>query len=181
MQSKAQTVEKYLAEIPEDRRRAIEAVRATILENLPVGYEEGMQYGMIGYFVPHSVYPPGYHCNPSQPLPYAALASQKNHMSIYLMCVYGDAEHAAWFEKAWKKSGKKLDMGKSCVRFKKLDDIPLAVIGEAIRRIPVSKFIEFYEQATQATAGKRKVKAAKPKAASKKTAPTRKHSAKKAK
>ena len=147
MQSKATTVKQYLAELPADRREAIAAVRAVILKNLPKGYAEGMQHGMIGYFVPHSVYPPGYHCDPKQPLPFAGLASQKNHMAIHLMCVYGDADHEAWFRRAWAESGKKLNMGKSCVRFKKLDDVALKVIGAAIKRVPVKKFIAHYEAA----------------------------------
>ncbi len=154
MQSKARTVKEYLAGLPDDRREAIEAIRAVVLKNLPRGYEEGMQYGMIGYFVPHSVYPAGYHCDPKQPLPFAGLASQKNHMAIYLMCIYGDPEHATWFRAAWSKTGKKLDMGKSCVRFKKIEDVPLRVIGEAIRRVPAKKFIEQYEE-TINFAGKR--------------------------
>ncbi len=125
MQSKATTVEQYLGELPADRREAVQAIRNVILKNLPKGYEEGMQYGMIGYFVPHSIYPPGYHCDPKQPLPFACLASQKNYISVYLGCVYGNPEHEAWFREAWAKSGKKLDMGKSCVRFKKLDGVML--------------------------------------------------------
>ncbi len=149
MQSKAATVEEYLSELPEERREALAAVRDVVLENLPKGYEEGMQYGMIGYFVPHSVYPSGYHCDPRQPLPFAGLASQKNHMSIYLMCVYGDPEHEAWFRQAWEKTGKKLDMGKSCVRFKKIDDVPLKVVGQAIKRVPAKKFIARYESVVQ--------------------------------
>ena len=153
MQSKATSVAEYLSELPGDRREAIEAVRAVILKNLPKGYEEGVQYGMIGYYVPHSVYPAGYHCDPKQPLPFAGLASQKNHMSLYLMCIYGDPENEAWFRAAWAKTGKKLDMGKSCVRFKKIDDVPLKVIGEAIRRVPAKKFIEHYESAIK-SAGK---------------------------
>lgn len=161
MQSKASTVEEYLASLPEDRREALQAVRETILENLDEDFEEGMQYGMIGYYVPHGVYPPGYHVDPKQPLPYAALASQKNYMSLYLMGIYtgrpgGDSEneHAAWFREAWTASGKKLDMGKSCVRFKKLDGVPLDVVGEAIRRIPAKDHIAAYEAALEA-AGKR--------------------------
>jgi hypothetical protein len=154
MQSKATTVEQYLAELPADRREALQAVREAILKHLPKGYEEGMQYGMIGYYVPHSVYPPGYHCDPKQPLPFAGLASQKNYMSIYLMCIYGDGEHAAWFHEAWTKTGKKLDMGKSCIRFKKLDDVPLKVIGQAIKRVPVKKYIEHYESVIKCPAGK---------------------------
>ncbi len=147
MQSKAKTVSEYLAGLPDDRREAIQAVRAVILKNLSKGYQEGMQYGMIGYFVPHSVYPPGYHCDPKQPLPFAGLASQKNYISMSLMCVYGDPEHERWFRAAWAKTGKKLDMGKSCVRFKKIDDVPLEVIGEAVRRVPAKKFIAHYESA----------------------------------
>jgi|SRR6516162_7348308 hypothetical protein len=143
MQSKAITVEQYLAELPDDRRAAIEAVRRVILENLDKDYEEGMQYGMIGYYVPHRVHPAGYHCDPQQPLPFASLASQKNHMSLYLMCIYGDSEHSRWFRKAWAATGKKLDMGKACVRFKKLEDLALDVIGEAIRRVPAKKYIAF--------------------------------------
>ena len=153
MQSKAKTVDQYLADLPDDRREALQRVRAVVLKNLPKGYEEGMQYGMIGYFVPHSVYPPGYHCDPRQPLPFAGLASQKHHMSIYLMCIYSDEEHKAWFREAWAASGKKLDMGKSCVRFKKLDDVPLKVIGEAIKRVPAKKFIDHYESVIK-SAGK---------------------------
>ena len=105
------------------------AVRDVILANLPKGYEECMNYGMIGYVVPHSFYPAGYHCDPKQPLMYASLASQKNHMAIYMMCVYGDPATRQWFEEAYSATGKKLDMGKSCIRFKKLDDVALDVIG----------------------------------------------------
>ncbi|MBI2824674.1 MAG: DUF1801 domain-containing protein [Planctomycetia bacterium] len=147
MQSKATTVREYLAELPEDRRRAIAAVRAVILKNLDKDYEEGMQYGMIGYYVPHRVYPAGYHCDPRQPLPFACLASQKNHMSLYLMSLYGSKAHLKWFEKAWAKAGKKPDMGKSCVRFKKLEDVALDVIGEAIARVPAKKYIAHCEMA----------------------------------
>ena len=159
VQSKAKTVKQYLAELPADRREALAAVRTVILKNLPKGYAEGMHYGAIGYCVPHSVYPPGYHCDPTQPLPFAGLASQKNYMTVSLMCVYEDSEHAAWFREAWVKAGKKLDMGKSCVRFKKLDDVPLKVIGQAIKRVPVKKFIENYESAIKSP-GRRTAKAA---------------------
>lgn len=145
MTSKATTVEQYLAELPEDRRHAISAVREVILKNLPKGYEEGMQYGMIAYYVPHSIYPKGYHCDPKQPLTYAALASQKNYMSIYLMCEYGHTDNREKFVEAYKASGKKLDMGKSCVRFKKLDDLPLEVIGDAIGRVPVDTYVSMVE------------------------------------
>ena len=167
MQSQAQTVRDYLASLPPERRSAIEAVRKVILANLDAQYQEGMQYGMIGYYVPHSVYPPGYHCDPRLPLQFAALASQKNYMSLYLMGVYcgcdgGEpTEHAKWFQTAWKKSGKKLDMGKACIRFKSVDDLPLEVIGEAIRRLPARSYIKFYEAARAEQAKKASARAAK--------------------
>ncbi|MBL8758629.1 MAG: DUF1801 domain-containing protein [Phycisphaerae bacterium] len=148
MQSKADTVERYLAELPDDRRAALQAVREVILANLDKGYAECMNYGMIGYVIPHSIYPPGYHCNPKLPLPMAGLASQKNYMSLYLITVYGEGtEGETWFRKAWAKSGKKLDMGKCCIRFKRVEDLALDVIGQAIRRVPVKTFIEYYERA----------------------------------
>ncbi len=146
MQSKAKTVKEYLAELPEDRRKALNAVRKVIKANLGQGYAEGMQYGMIGYYVPHKIYPPGYHCDPTQPLPFAGLASQKNHMSIYMMCIYGDAAHEARFRKAWAATGKKLDMGRSCIRFKRVEDVPLELIGATIARVPVEEFIAVYEK-----------------------------------
>lgn len=145
MTSKAATVEEYLAELPDDRREAISAVRCEILKNLPKGYEEGMQYGMIGYYVPHSIYPDGYHCDPKQPLPFAGLASQKNHMAVYLGCVYGSKDEEKWFVEEYKKTGKKLDMGKSCIRFKKLENLPVELIGKAVKRAPVKKFVAEYE------------------------------------
>ncbi len=181
MQSKATTVEEYLAGLPEDRRQAIEAVRAVILRNLDKDYEEGMQYGMIGYYVPHHVYPAGYHCDPRQPLPFAGLASQKNHCSLYLMCVYGESEVSKWFQEAWAKTGKKLDMGKACVRFKKSEDLALDVIGETIRRVPAAKYIAVCEAARTA-ARKPAAKSgksqplAKAKVAAKKPKPARKKS-----
>src|ERR1043166_6063897 len=116
MTSKAKTVSEYLKALPEDRRAAISAVRDVILANLSKGYAECMQYGMIGYVVPHSLYPAGYHCRPSEPLTYAMLGSQKNHMALYLMCAYGDPKTNEWFRKAYAATGKKLDMGKACVR-----------------------------------------------------------------
>jgi hypothetical protein len=147
MQSKAKTVAEYLKSLPPDRRAAIEAVRKVILKNLPKGFKETMQYGMIGYVVPHSLYPPGYHCDPKQPLPFACLASQKNHMALYLMTVYGNNEVESWFRKEYAAAGKKLNMGKSCIRFKKLDDLPLEVIGKVIARVPVKDYIAIYEKA----------------------------------
>ena len=145
MQSKAATVVAYLAELPEDRRKALEAIRKVIRKNLDKDYEERMQYGMIGYCVPHRVFPAGYHCDPKQPLPFAGLASQKNYMSLYLMCVYGNEGEREWFHEQWTKSGKKLDMGKACVRFKKLEDVPLDVIGEAQRCLQIISKEDFVE------------------------------------
>ncbi len=143
VQSKAQTVKEYLAELPPDRRKEIETLRKVILANLPKGYEECMSYGMIGYVIPLSRYPETYN---KQPLAIAALASQKNYMSVYLMCVYGEKQYMEWFKKSFEASGKKLDMGKSCVRFKKSDDLPLDVIGEAIAKVSVENYIKFYEK-----------------------------------
>jgi hypothetical protein len=156
MRSDARTVDQYLAELPEDRREAISALRKVILKNLPRGYEEGMAYGMIGYHVPHSIYPAGYHCDPAQPLPFAALASQKNHMALYLMCIYSESEYERWFREAWARAGKKLDMGKSCIRFKKLADVPLDVVGAAIKKVPVKKYVETYEAARGKSVAKKK-------------------------
>lgn len=165
MQSKAMTVAAYLKELPDDRRKAIKAIRKEIRDHLPKGYKEGMQYGMIGYFVPHRIYPAGYHCDPSQPLPYAHLASQKNHMAIYLFGMYSNPEISDWFIQQWKHSGKKLDMGKSCVRFKKIEDVPLALIGQVIAKVPVKEMIREYEAAIDPS----KRKAAGKKGAKKKT------------
>ena len=148
MQSKAATVKEYLASLPPDRRTALEAVRKVINDNLDKGFEEGMSYGMMGWYVPHSIYPGGYHCNPEQPLPFAGLASQKNAMSLYLMCTYGDKSQRDTFVSEWKKTGKKLDMGKSCVRFKAVDDLDLPLIGEIIGGTPLDRFVEAVREAT---------------------------------
>ena len=146
MKSNAKTVDEYLLALPPDRRALFSAVREVVRANLPEGYEEQLQYGMIGYVVPHKLYPPGYHCDAKQPLTYACLGSQKNYLAIYLMSVYGDPATEAWFKKAWLATGKKLDMGKSCVRFKKLEDVPLDVIGQVIARTPVSQYIAAVER-----------------------------------
>jgi len=172
MQSKATTVAQYLDELPADRREAIEAVRDVILKNLPKGYEEGMQYGMIGYYVPHSIYPDGYHCDPKQPLPFASLASQKNHMALYMMCLYIDSKREQWFREAWTKTGRKLDMGKSCVRFKKIEDVPLSVVGQAIKKVPVPAFIKFYESVLKSTSASARKKPTARKSAAKTTKKT---------
>jgi len=142
LKSQAATVEAYLDQLPEDRRAAISAVRKAILKNLPKGYEEVMNYGMITYQIPLERYPNTYN---GQPLCYAGLASQKNHMAVYLMCVYGSKEIETWFREEFKKAGKKLDMGKSCVRFKKLEHLPLAVIGKAIKKVSAKEHIAHYE------------------------------------
>lgn len=139
--------------LPDERRVIVETVRHVILAKLDSGYSEAMQYGMIGYAVPHCVFPAGYQCDPKQPLPFAALASQKSYVSLYLMGLYfgctcdHETDNAKWFRETWAKSGKKkLDMGKRCVRFKKLDEVALDVIGEAVRRMPAQLYIERYQQ-----------------------------------
>jgi hypothetical protein len=142
MRSDAATVDAYLAELPGERREAIEAVRRVILDNLPDGFVEGMQYGMIGYFVPLERYPETYN---GEPLSVAGLASQKRYMSLYLMCVYAD-DDVSWFEERWTATGRTLDMGKSCVRFRRLEDVALDVVGEAIARTSVDDFIAQYER-----------------------------------
>ncbi|MDY6834626.1 MAG: DUF1801 domain-containing protein [Chloroflexota bacterium] len=138
MQSGAVTVEEYLNELPEERRQAIDAVRQVILENLPEGYEEVMNWGMITYQVPLETYPDTYN---KKPLMYAALASQKNHMAVYLTAIYMDEKASREFEKAYKSTGKRYDVGKSCVRFRKVEDLPLDLIGNSIASLEVSKFI----------------------------------------
>jgi hypothetical protein len=184
MKSKATTVKAYLASLPADRRLGIEAVRKVIRANLDKHYEESMLWGMIGYAVPHRVWPHGYHCDPSKPLMMAALSSQKNNLTVYLMSVYSDKSERAWFQKAWAKAGKKLNMGGCCIRFTKVEDAALDVIGEAIRRTPAKAYIERYVQTLASTGrgpdGKKlKPAAAKKKAASKPTKKPAKKSAKK--
>jgi uncharacterized protein YdhG (YjbR/CyaY superfamily) len=142
MRSDAQTVTEYIARLPEERRAAIREVRGTILANLPEGYEEAMEWGMITYQVPLARYPDTYN---GKPLMYAALASQKRHMAVYLTAVYADEEARDEFLEAYRASGKKLDMGKSCVRFTKLENLPLDLIGKVIRAYPVDDYIGIYE------------------------------------
>ncbi len=146
MQSKATTVDAYLAELPEDRQKAITELRKVIKKNLPKGFQETLGYGMIGYVVPHTKYPAGYHCNPKDPLPFMNVASQKNFIAVYHMGVYADTKLLKWFTEAHAKaSPKKLDMGKSCMRYKKAEDIPFALIGELASKISVDEWIEKYE------------------------------------
>ncbi len=150
------TVKDYLASLPEARREAISAIRERVVANLPKGYEEGIQYGAIGYYVPHSVCPDGYHCDPKQPVPFLSLASKKSGMTINFFGIYVHAEAKKRFVSAWKKSGCKLDMGAACVRFKKLDDVPLDVVGAAVASLPVDEFLEHYEAIVPAKARKKR-------------------------
>ncbi len=148
MTSKATTVAAYLDEIPAERRDAFEKLRKTILTNLPKGFTECMNYGMLGYVVPHSLYPPGYHCDPALPLPFASLASQKNSVNFYHMGIYADPKLLQWFQDEFPKHSKaKLDMGKSCIRFKKMDDIPYDLIGALMKKMTVKDWIDRYESA----------------------------------
>lgn len=148
------SVAAYLASLPEDRRAALARVREVINAHLPAGFEERMQYGMISWCVPESVLPARETYN-QQPLCLASLGAQKNHMALYLMCVCGDPQERAWFQAAYRKSGKKLDMGRSCVRFKTLDALPLEVIGEAIARVSLERYVAFYRQSRAARSGTR--------------------------
>ena len=141
VRSTAETVDQYLAELPDDRRAAITEVRQAILDNLPNGFIEAMNWGMISYEVPHETFPDTYN---KKPLMYAALASQKNHMAVYLTTVYGNPELEQWFRDAYMASGKKLDMGKSCVRFKKLEHLPVDLIGETIGKVSLDQFLDIY-------------------------------------
>lgn len=152
------TVEQYLQGLPAERRRTMEAIREVILKSLPQGYEEGIQYRMIGYFVPHRIYPSGYHCDRSQPLPFVQIGSQKNHTGLYLFCIYGNSDLEQWFREEWKKTGKKLDMGKACIRVKKLEDVPLKLIGRLVKKLPVKKYIAHYESNLANTGSQRKPK-----------------------
>lgn len=147
MQSKAATPEAYLSEIPVDRQKAFNKLRSVIKKNLPKGFSETMGYGMLGYVVPHSKYPAGYHCNPKDPLPFIGIASQKNFIAIYHMGVYANPTLLKWFITAHAKaSPKKLDMGKSCIRYKNPDDIPFELIGELVTKITPDEWIEIYEK-----------------------------------
>lgn len=156
MTSNAATVEEYLAELTEDRRVAAEKMRAAILANLGEGYEEGIQYGHIGYYVPHSIYPSGYHCDPKQPVPFVGIGNQKGHLGFYGFCLYVDEGLKAWFIEEHEKRGYKLDMGAGCVRYKKMDQIPFDLIGEVVARVPLEKFLAYYEQSIPESKKKKK-------------------------
>ncbi len=148
MQSKAATPEEYVESLPEDRREAINKLRKVIRKNLPKGFVEEMSYGMIGYVVPHKLYPKGYHCDPKLPLPFLNIASQKNFIAVYHMGIYMNPKLLDWFTNEYPKhSKKKLDMGKSCLRFKKPDEIPYDLIGELASKMTVAEWVSLYEKA----------------------------------
>ena len=149
MQSDAQTPNEYIAGLPEDRKKAVSEIRDVIRKSLPEGFKEGVAYGMIGWVVPHSLFPKGYHCDPTKPLMMMSLGSQKNYISLHHMGLYS-GPLLEWFQTEWKKATPaKLDMGKCCIRFKKMDDIPLALIGELATKLTPQKWIEIYVNALQ--------------------------------
>lgn len=146
MQSKATSPKQYLEELPEDRKEPIQKLRQQILDNLPKGVKETMGYGMLGYVIPHSVYPDGYHCTPEKPLPFMNLASQKNFIGVYSMVLYAKKDLYDWFVTEYAKRCKyKLDMGKSCIRLKKMNDIPFELIGELTAKVSAEEWIQLYE------------------------------------
>lgn len=146
MTSKATTVEEYLEQVPSERLPSFSRLRTTILENLPKGFEETMNYGMIGYLVPHQIYPAGYHCDPALPLPFANLASQKNFIALYHMGLFASVDLLQWFTESYGEFSKtKLDMGKSCIRFKKPEAIPFDLIGMLMQKLTVEDWIAIYE------------------------------------
>jgi hypothetical protein len=146
MQSKAATVDDYIDELPEDRKAAMKKLRAVVKKNLPKGFQECMNYGMIGYVVPHSKYPAGYHCDPKMPLPFMNIASQKNFIALYSMAMYANPKLLKWFTDGYSKvTGKKIDMGKSCMRYKKPEDIPYELIGELASKMTPDEWIGQYE------------------------------------
>ena len=146
MTSDVKTTEEYIGQLPKDRKEAISKLRKVILDNLPKGYEEQMNYGMLGYVVPHSIYPEGYHCDTKLPLPFMNLASQKNFIAVYHMGIYANKELMDWFTSEYPKySKRKLDMGKSCIRFKKIEEIPYQLIGELASKMTTKDWITIYE------------------------------------
>ncbi len=147
MQSSATSATDYIAEMPVERQAAFKKLRAAIKKNLSPGFKEAMGYGMLGYCVPHSKYPAGYHCNPKDPLPFMSIASQKNFIAVYHMGIYASPELLKWFTEAHAKaSPKKLDMGKSCIRYKKPEDIPIDLIGELAGKMSADEWIALYEK-----------------------------------
>ena len=148
MKIEANSPNDYILKLPKDRQEVVSELRKVVLDNLPKGFSEEMSYGMIGYVVPHSIYPDGYHCDPKLPLPFLSIASQKNFVAFYHMGIYSDEILFDWFVKEYPNhSNYKLDMGKSCIRFKRMNDIPYELIGELVRRISVDNWIQTYETA----------------------------------
>ena len=148
MQYDAKSPDEYIASLPEDRKRAVSELRKAINDNLPKGFKETMGYGHMGWVVPHETYPAGYHCDPAQPLPFIGIGSQKNHIALYHMGIYSDPSLLAWFEAEWPKhSDRKLDMGKSCIRFKKPEHVTVALIGELASKMSPEQWIGMYEKA----------------------------------
>ena len=146
MKASGNTVEEILKNLPEDRAEAFNKLHAIIVQNMPKGFEAAISYGGLGYVVPHTIYPAGYHCKPTEPLPFAGLASQKNSINFYHMGIYSNPELLEWFVSEYPKHSKqKLDMGKSCVRFKKFDQIPFELIGELMQKMTVKQWIDLYE------------------------------------
>ena len=144
---KPATVNAYVAGLPVDRKAIIAALRRVINQNIPKGFQECISYGMIGWVVPHTLYPAGYHCDPSLPLPFINLGSQKNHISLHLMCLYMDSKMMEWFTAQWIKiSAKKLAMGKRCLRFQKADNVPLELIAKLVQKISPKQWIDIYER-----------------------------------
>lgn len=143
---KAETPEQFIDQLPEERKNAVEQLRKTIQEQLPIGFTETLSQGMLAYVVPHALYPEGYHCNPAEPLPFISIASQKNYIALYHMGLYADDTLLTWFKDAYAKNSKtKLDMGKSCIRFKKPDSIPLELIGALCSKMSAQQWIDIYE------------------------------------
>lgn len=148
MKSTATTIEDYLEQLPAERKEAMKKLRQVITKNLPKGFKEQMTYGMIGWVVPHSLYPPGYHCDPALPLGFISIASQKNFIAVYHMGIYADKNLLDWFLKAYAETGTtKPDMGKSCIRFKKVDKIPYELLGELAGKVTPQQWIDRYESA----------------------------------
>ena len=148
MKIEANSPNDYISKLPKDRQEVVSELRKVVLDNLPKGFSEEMSYGMIGYVVPHSIYPDGYHCDPKLPLPFLSIASQKNFVAFYHMGIYSNEKLLDWFVKEYPNhSNYKLDMGKSCIRFKRMNDIPYELIGELVRRISVDNWIQTYETA----------------------------------
>ena len=151
MKLDANNVQEYLDKVPEERQMAFNKLRQTIIDNLPSGFAEDFSYGYIGFNVPHSLYPAGYHCTPEKPLPFTGIASQKNYIGLYHMGIYANPELLEWFVSEYPKHCKhKLDMGKSCIRLKKMNEIPYELIGELMQRMTVDEWIDLYEATTKA-------------------------------